>query len=96
MSFHHHFSGQGNIPSHHILTRRSVVSHYPLTCGSPRPQVLGSLLALFTGSGLDVAPPPCPVCLQAEQPQARSAVWNTEGEVPAPAPQWRTKEQHLS
>lgn len=96
VSFHHYFSRQGNIPSHHIFTHPSTLSHYPPTCGSLCPQVLGSLLALFTVSGLDVPPPPCPVCLKAEQPQAHSGIWNIEGEIPAPAPQWRTKEQRLS
>lgn len=48
---------QGNIPSHHISTHPSTLCHYPLTCGSLCPPLLGSLLALFTVSGLDVPPP---------------------------------------
>lgn len=69
MSFHHYFSRQGNIPSHHIFTHPSTLSHYPLTCGSLCPQVLGSLLALFTVSGLDVPPPPCPCVSKLSSPR---------------------------
>lgn len=48
MSFHHYFSRQGNIPSHHIFTHPRTLSHCPFTRGSFCPRVLGSLLALFT------------------------------------------------
>lgn len=69
MSFHHYFSRQGNIPSHHIFTHPSTLSHYSLTCGSLCPQVLGSLLALFMSLVWMFHPLPAPCVSKLSSPR---------------------------
>lgn len=93
MSFHPCFSRQGNIPSHHIFTHACSLPHCPLPWGA---SALGGwdLSWPCSQSLVWMFHPSLPLCLRAEQPQAHPGVWNTEGEIAAPAPQWRIKEQH--